>query len=235
MPIDIEALDEVPEGSLKKIIKQFASVGANIVTAINDGKGTFSVEASFIDPGPQGSITRSGKMSTFGGPHDMGVGPGEGLALFDASDVGAAPAGLFLDSAPPGTTGLARRLNPAFNYLACRWDYSVTPRNFLRQNLVMVSANGKSIAAQPTDWGPNVATGRVADLSPGLAHALGLATNDNCNLVDSNSRNRGNSDPRSRACNRGRPRGYRCRDPSRRHNSHACRDDRIRQYDPLGG
>jgi hypothetical protein len=46
-----------------------------------------------------------------------------------------------------------------------------------------VSANGKSVAACPADWGPNVATGRVADLSPGLAHALGLATDDTCDLA----------------------------------------------------
>ena len=183
MPIEIQALDEVPEGSLKKIIKDFAQDGANIVTAINDSKGTFSVEATFIDPGPQGSITKSGKMSTFGGPHDTGVSPSEGLALFDAADIQTAPGGLFLDSQPPETTGLARRLNPDAKYLACRWDYSVTSRDFLRHATVKVSANGKSpVDAQPVDWGPNVATGRVADLSPGLAHALGLDTEDDCNL-----------------------------------------------------
>jgi len=182
MPIEIQALDEVPEGSLKKIIKDFAQDGANIVTAINDSKGTFSVEATFIDPGPQGSIAKSGKMSTFGGPHDTGVSPSEGLALYDASDIGTAPAGLFLDIQPPGTTGLARRLNPDSNYLAGRWNYSVTPPDFLRQNLVTVSANDKSVAAHPVDWGPNIATGRVADLSPGLARTLGLDTDEDCKL-----------------------------------------------------
>src|SRR5207302_1667956 len=90
---------------------------------------------------------------------------------------------LFLDTQPPGTTGLARRLNPAFNYIACRWDYSVTPQDFLRKSSVTVSANGKSVAASPADWGPNRATGRVTDLSPGLAHALGLNTDDECSLV----------------------------------------------------
>jgi hypothetical protein len=182
MPIEIQALDEVPEGSLKKIIKSFAQDGANIVTAINDSKGTFSVEATFIDPGPQGSITKSGKMSTFGGPHDTGVSPSEGLALYDASEIGTAAAGLFLDTQPPGTTGLARRLNPDSNYLAVRWDYSVTPPDFLRQNLVTVSANDKSVVAHPVDWGPNITTGRVADLSSGLARALGLDTDDDCKL-----------------------------------------------------
>ena len=32
--------------------------------------------------------------------------------------------------------------------------------------------------ARPVDWGPHISTGRVADLSPGLAAALGLRTDD---------------------------------------------------------
>ena len=181
MPIEIQALDEVPENKLKKIIKDFAQDGANIITAINDGVGTFSVEATFIDPGPQGSITKSGKMSVFGGPRDTGVGPSEGLAIFDRIE--QAPPGLFLDAQPPGTTGLARRLNPEAMYLACRWDYSVTPIAFLRHAIVKVSASGKPpVDAHPADWGPNIRTGRVADLSPGLAAALGLDTDDECKL-----------------------------------------------------
>lgn len=182
MTIEIQVMNEVPEGSLKAIVKSFAQDGANIVTAINDTKGKFSVEATFIDPGPQTVVTITGKMSTFGGPHDMGVGAGEGLAIYGAADVVTAPVGLFLDAQPPGTTGLARRLNPAFNYVASRWDYSITPQDFLRGSTVTVSANGKSIAASPADWGPNVATGRIADLSPGLAHALHLDTDDTCTL-----------------------------------------------------
>ena len=39
-------------------------------------------------------------------------------------------------------------------------------------------ANGRAADARPVDWGPNIATGRVADLSPGLAEALGLQTDD---------------------------------------------------------
>jgi len=180
MPLEIKALDQVKESDLKDTIEDFAQVRANIITAINDGKGTFSVEATFITPGAQRSITKSGKMSTFGGPDDHGVTPSEGLALYD--DVETAPTGLFLDTQPSETTGLARRLNPDSNYLACRWDYSVTPRIFLQQSVVKVSAKGKSVDAHPADWGPNIETGRVADLSPGVARALGLKTDDNCTL-----------------------------------------------------
>ena len=39
-------------------------------------------------------------------------------------------------------------------------------------------ANGRTADARPADWGPNISTGRVADLSPGLAAALGLQTDD---------------------------------------------------------
>jgi len=39
-------------------------------------------------------------------------------------------------------------------------------------------ANGRTTDARPADWGPNISTGRVADLSPGLAAALGLQTDD---------------------------------------------------------
>jgi hypothetical protein len=182
MSLEIQVMNEVPEESLKVIVKSFAQDGANIVTAINDTKGKFSVEATFIDPGPQTSIIISGKMSIFGGPQDMGVGANEGLAIYDTANAGTAPVGLFLDAQPQGTTGLARRLNPAFNYLACRWDYSVTPQDFLRGATVTVSANGKSVTASPADWGPNVSTGRIADLSAGLAHALHLDTDDTCTL-----------------------------------------------------
>jgi hypothetical protein len=122
-----------------------------------------------------------GKMSTFGGPDDHGMGPNEGLALFELPDL-ANPkyADLFLPAPPPGTSGLGRRLNPDRYYLACRWDYNDTPREFLRNSLALVEnpQNGRTAYARPADWGPNAGTGRVADLSPGLAAALGLNTDE---------------------------------------------------------
>jgi hypothetical protein len=120
-----------------------------------------------------------GKMSTFGGPHDMGVTPREGLALITEQNKH-----LYLEYLLPyqplGTTGLARCLNPEKFYIACRWDYSATPKSALGRILVKVTNpdNGRSAFAKPVDWGPNVDTGRVADLSPGLARHLGLRTND---------------------------------------------------------
>jgi DNA-binding protein Fis len=120
-------------------------------------------------------------MSTFGGPDDHGMTPSEGVALFGNSDLSNSQyAGLFLPAPPPGTTGLGRRLNPAKYYLACRWNYNDTPRAFLRNTLALVEnpQNSRTAYARPVDWGPNVSTGRVADLSPGLAAALNLNTDD---------------------------------------------------------
>jgi N-acetylmuramoyl-L-alanine amidase len=119
----------------------------------------------------------TGRCSWFGGPNDMGVAPDEGLAfIFDVSD---AP-DLFLPTQPPGTTGLARRLDPAEYYVACRWDYDQYPKPSLLEHLARVTAKktGMSLLAAPADWGPNENTGRVADLSPGLMEALGITTDD---------------------------------------------------------
>jgi N-acetylmuramoyl-L-alanine amidase len=121
----------------------------------------------------------AGKVSWFGGPDDTGVSPSEGLAFI--YDVDMAPH-LFLPSQPPGTTGLARRLNPDKFYIACRWDYEApgTSKTDLLHVKVLVRApkTGRAFAAEPADWGPHENTGRVADISPGLMAALGIDTDD---------------------------------------------------------
>jgi hypothetical protein len=130
-----------------------------------------------------------GKMSVFGGPADDGVGPHEGLALVGPSDLGLWWfSSLFLPEQPPGTTGLARRLNPRAYYLAMRWDYARFPKSALRDGLVKLTnpANARHVFARPVDYGPGDGsmidgratpdTGRIADLSPGAASALGLQT-----------------------------------------------------------
>ena len=122
-----------------------------------------------------------GKMSTFGGPRDTGMSADEGLALFTQADLqNPKYSYLFLPTPSPGITGLGRRLNPDKYYFACRWNYSETPKEFLKRALARVEnpSTGRAVDARPVDWGPNIATGRVADLSPGLAAALGLQTDD---------------------------------------------------------
>jgi hypothetical protein len=187
MAIEIFALDKVSDSELVETIKKASDDEPNFVTAIKDGEGTFTVESTFIsDDGTAASgstITLNGKMSHFGGPDDHGVKPDEGLAIMDAADVAKRP-DLFLPAQPPGTTGTARRLNPTANYIACRWEYKVTSKEFLKGAKVKVTnpASGKSATASPVDWGPNAKTGRVADLSPGLEKALGLVTDKECTV-----------------------------------------------------
>ncbi len=123
-----------------------------------------------------------GRMSTFGGPQDRGVGAAEGLGVFD-SEAQFSQAGLdgwLLSRSQAGAPGLARRLDPNKPYVACRWDYTKTPKAVLRNSVVEVEAlkNGKKATARPMDWGPNVSTRRAADLSPGLAKQLDLQTDD---------------------------------------------------------
>jgi D-alanyl-D-alanine carboxypeptidase len=124
------------------------------------------------------SILLRGKCSWFGGPDDTGVKRNEGLALVSKEDLDKFD-GYFLDKNPPKTTGLARRLNPESYYIACRWNYKQTSREYLQGITVSVRNPNKPgiLEARPVDWGPNAKTGRVADLSPGLIKALGLDTN----------------------------------------------------------
>jgi N-acetylmuramoyl-L-alanine amidase len=121
--------------------------------------------------------TIRGKCSWFGGPEDMGVSPSEGLAFI--SNVSQAPE-LFLPRQPPGTSGLARRLDPSTDYIAMRWDYNQTPKSMLLDIKCLVTAptTGRSFVAAPADWGPHVDTDRIADLSPGLMERLGITTDD---------------------------------------------------------
>jgi N-acetylmuramoyl-L-alanine amidase len=123
-----------------------------------------------------------GKVSWFGGPDDMGVAPDEGLAfIYEVDD---APH-LFLTSQPPGTTGLARRLDPARPYIACRWNYDEVSKTELLQAVALVRANktGKAYLAYPADWGPHQDTDRIADISPGLMAALGIETDDEVEVI----------------------------------------------------
>lgn len=125
-----------------------------------------------------------GKVSWFGGPDDSGVSPSEGLAfLYEYED---APH-LFLPEQPAGTSGLARRLNPDAPYVACRWDYSETPKSMLadRSNYAVVRSkrSGLKMLAWPADWGPHEDTDRVADVSPGILNALGLETDDEVEVI----------------------------------------------------
>src|SRR5215471_17022917 len=128
------------------------------------------------------TVSFKGRCSWFGGPEDTGVSSDEGLAfIYEVED---APH-LFLPEQPPGTTGLARRLDPGTFYVACRWDYDTTSKEMLRDATlkVLVRANGRTVKAWPADWGPHGDTNRIADLSPGVMEILGLETDDEVEIV----------------------------------------------------
>jgi hypothetical protein len=162
--------DESSGGAVELKIKLIGDV-----TLVINGQEFNNVEAA--PPPEEALLNVSGKCSWFGGPDDTGVSPSEGLAfIYNYSD----RPDLFLPQQPPGTSGLARRLNPDVYYVACRWDYDVTPKTMLakKSQQARVRANGKEFLAWPADWGPNENTGRVADLSKGLLDALGITTDD---------------------------------------------------------
>jgi hypothetical protein len=126
-----------------------------------------------------------GKMSTFGGPKDSGMKPNEGLALFSSEqDMKNHGLGDFL-LPKKGSTGLGRRLNPDKPYLACRWWESGLNKEFVRNTWAWVenAKTGQRARARPVDSGPAEWTNRVADLSPSLAAALKLKTNDICRVT----------------------------------------------------
>jgi len=127
---------------------------------------------------PVAHVKVSGKVSWFGGPDDTGVDADEGLAFIYEYDM--APQ-ILLDEQPPGTTGLARRLDPNSPYVAIRWDYDVTPKTMLQNPQLLAkvtNADGDSVYAWPGDWGPHDSTGRVADVSSGIMDRLQLSTDD---------------------------------------------------------
>src|SRR5262245_9108411 len=127
----------------------------------------------------------TGTVSHFGGPEDTGVAWDEDLAWWESWEQieKAGATGLFLPEQPPNTSGMARRLDPEESYVACRWDYDVTPKSMLADQrlkaVVYAPKTKKRFFAQPVDWGPHEEqTGRAADISPGLMEALGITTDD---------------------------------------------------------
>lgn len=129
-----------------------------------------------------GQMKISGKVSHFGGPEDTGVTSSEDLAFWEEYEDVPHPEELFLPEQPPGTTGLARRLDPQKYYIACRWDYDVYSKASLASGdhfaWICAQKTGRCASARPADWGPNENTGRVADISPGLMALLGITTDD---------------------------------------------------------
>jgi N-acetylmuramoyl-L-alanine amidase len=135
-----------------------------------------------IEPPPEETETQTGTVSWFGGPDDERVSSSEGLAFI--SDIDQKPE-LFLPYQPEGTSGLARRLNPHVHYLAMRWDYDEHSKTELLELKAFVRnpKTGFGVACFPADWGPNEATGRLVDVSPGVMDDLGLHTDATVDVI----------------------------------------------------
>ena len=177
------------EADCKIYRDKFDQICAGIANVIG-GEHLETVPPSAEGPPPPGEILfqATGKCSWFGGPNDTtGVSASEGLAFH--YELTEANQHLFLPLQPAGSTGLARRLNSkAVGYVACRWDYAVTPKSMLAssENLALVRATktGREALAYPADWGPHEEkTGRVADLSEFLMMSLGITTDDEVTVI----------------------------------------------------
>jgi hypothetical protein len=128
------------------------------------------------------TVTFAGPCSWFGGSSDTGVSETEGLAFIFSYD--QAPWLFYPEADRDPSTGLARNLaSETVSYVACRWDYEVTPKEVLAQPipaLVRAPKTGRERLALPADWGPHEEKtgGRAADLSKYLLSQLGITTDD---------------------------------------------------------
>lgn len=128
-----------------------------------------------------------GRLSTFGGPDDKGMAGGAadrdgkvdtGLTLYEPAEADRADA-LFMPGLP--SVLVWKRLRIHANYIALPFMDSAAVQPFRRQLQMAdfkVSANDKVIVARLVDRGPHYTTKRMIDLSPGLAIALGVKTDD---------------------------------------------------------
>lgn len=134
----------------------------------------------------------SGRVSFFGGPADTGVTSSEGLGLIEDSDLHDEWFARLFHTPMNPALGLARNLNPNEFYCAMRFAYGqvdgvqgeILPeftREQIRRGTFIVSSVKDPelcISCQAADWGPNISTGRLIDVSPGVMRVLQLETDD---------------------------------------------------------
>jgi hypothetical protein len=163
----------------------FVDAGQDCESYLDHFEGICIAIADTIAPssGHRAPFRAIGKVSWFGGPNDDGVDEDEDLAWWDDLDTALDDAPeLFLNYQPSGTTGLARRLDPAAHYIAMRWDYDVWSKSDLASGEIMFQVKSpktkKHVICRPADWGPHTSTNRVADVSPAVLDKLGIDTDD---------------------------------------------------------
>lgn len=127
-----------------------------------------------------------GKCSVFGGPSDTGMKPSEGLAIYENHEADLRP-DLFHPRSSDLSLGTSQRMKPETFYFAYRFPLDPRPPRKVLQNtqwLFRNPANGRMAVAWLVDWGPNERTNRAFDLSPGLASALQLKTDQEVEGLD---------------------------------------------------
>lgn len=119
-----------------------------------------------------------GKMSVFGGISDSGMTKSEGLSIYEHHEADLRP-DLFTPRSSDLSLGTSQRMKPETFYFAYRFPLNPRPdRKALQgtQWLFRNPQNGRMATAWLIDFGPHERTDRVFDLSPGLANALQVAT-----------------------------------------------------------
>jgi hypothetical protein len=112
---------------------------------------------------PLGEVVRyldrdfvQGKVSWFGGPQDRTMAADDAVGL---------------------TLEPARSLSADDYYAAMRWDYRGRKAFWVNRHLLVVNpANNRAVIVRAIDWGPNIMTGRILDLSPRTLDYLGAQT-----------------------------------------------------------
>lgn len=124
-------------------------------------------------------LSFSGKCSVFGGKYDDGMKNDTGLSLYEPKEADKR-ADLFdkaTNDEPLQATW--KRLRITSYYCAYRFDVH-RPRWRNQETLVRIT-NPKTlrhVMAHLVDWGPSEDTGRVIDVSPAVASALEIETDD---------------------------------------------------------
>lgn len=120
-----------------------------------------------------------GRCSIFGGADDEGMSNDTGLALYEPREANLRP-DIFL---PPPADNPAvptwKRLRTDFPYIALRFSHDLSRRDL--QNIPYRITNPKTsqwAVAWLVDYGPGEQTGRLVDLSPGLARTLRVQTDE---------------------------------------------------------
>ncbi len=123
------------------------------------------------------SINLKGKMSTFGG-EDSGMAHTENLSLYWAHHQCDNKPNLFKPRDADLTQGTSHRLKESALYCAIR--FNPEDKEQLRDEEFKISnpKTGKYVMCALVDYGPHERTGRVVDISPGAAEAIGVETDD---------------------------------------------------------